>query len=47
VVGTRRVGASIEAERMLEDGIREVSEGLKQGADVFVEYLPSDGGNQR
>jgi hypothetical protein len=39
--------ASIEAERMLEDGIREVSEGLNQGVDVFVEHLPSDGGNQR
>lgn len=31
---------SIEAEKMLEDAISELSEALKQGIDVFVERLP-------
>jgi hypothetical protein len=31
---------SIEAEKMLEDAVGELSEALKQGIDVFVEHLP-------
>ena len=31
---------SIEAEKMLEDALGELSEALKQGIDVFVEHLP-------
>ncbi len=31
---------SVEAEKMLEDGIGELTEALKQGVEVFVEKLP-------
>jgi hypothetical protein len=31
---------SVEAEKMLEDGIRELTDALKCGIDVFVEKLP-------
>jgi serine/threonine protein kinase len=31
---------SVEAEKMLEDGIRELTEALKRGVEVFVEKLP-------
>ena len=31
---------SVEAEKMLEDGIRELTDALKRGAEVFVEKLP-------
>jgi hypothetical protein len=31
---------SIEAEKMLEGAIGELTEALKQGIDVFVEHLP-------
>lgn len=34
---------SIEMERMLQDGIAELAQGLKQGVDVFVEHLPDEG----
>ena len=33
---------SIEMERMLQDGIAELAQGLKQGVDVFVEHLPDE-----
>jgi hypothetical protein len=36
---------SVEAEKILEDGIRELSEALKQGVDVFVEHLPASRNN--
>jgi len=35
---------SIEMEKMLQDGIAELSQNLKQGIDVFVEHLPADEG---
>jgi len=35
---------SVEMEKMLQDGIAELSENLKQGVDVFVEHLPADEG---
>jgi serine/threonine protein kinase len=31
---------SVEAEKMLEDAVRELSDALRQGVDVFVEHLP-------
>jgi hypothetical protein len=31
---------SVEAEKMLEDGIRELTDALKRGVEVFVEKLP-------
>ena len=36
---TAAVG-SIEAEKLLEDAVRELTEALKQGIDVFIEHLP-------
>ena len=36
---TATVG-SIEAEKLLEDAVSELTEALKQGIDVFVEHLP-------
>jgi hypothetical protein len=36
---TAAVG-SIDAEKMLQDALGELSEALKQGIDVFVEHLP-------
>jgi serine/threonine protein kinase len=36
---TAAVG-SIEAEKLLEDAVRELTEALRQGIDVFVEHLP-------
>ena len=36
---TEAVG-SIEAEKLLEDAVSELTEALKQGIDVFVEHLP-------
>ena len=35
---------SIEMENLLQDGIAQLSENLKQGVDVFVEHLPADEG---
>ncbi len=35
---------SVEMEKMLQDGIAELSQNLKQGVDVFVEHLPADEG---
>jgi len=31
---------SVEAEKMLEDGVRDLSEALKAGVDIFVEKQP-------
>jgi len=31
-------------EKMLQDGIAELSQNLKQGVDVLVEHLPADEG---
>ena len=36
---TAAVG-SIDAEKMLQDALGELSEALKQGIDVFVKHLP-------
>lgn len=36
---TAAVG-SIEAEKLLEDAVRELTEALKRGIDVFIEHLP-------
>jgi hypothetical protein len=36
---------SVEMEKMLQDGIAELSQNLKQGVDVFVEHLPADEGS--
>src|SRR6266567_2612115 len=35
---------SVEMEKMLQDGIAELSQNLKQGVDVLVEHLPADEG---
>jgi hypothetical protein len=35
---------SVEMENMLQDGIAQLSQNLKQGVDVFVEHLPADEG---
>lgn len=32
---------SVEAEKMLEDGVGELSEALKRAVDIFVEHLPA------
>ena len=32
-------------EKILQDGIVELSENLEQGVDVFVEHLPADEGS--
>ncbi len=32
---------SAEAEKMLEDAVRELSDALRQGIDVFIEHLPA------
>jgi len=34
-----RVG-SVEAEKMLDDGVRELTDALKRGVEVFVDKLP-------
>ena len=34
------VVGSIEAEKLLEDAVRELTEALKRGIDVFIEHLP-------
>jgi hypothetical protein len=34
------LAGSIEAEKMLEAGVDELSAALKQGIDVFVEHVP-------
>jgi hypothetical protein len=34
-----RVG-SVEAEKMLDDGVRELTDALKCGVEVFVDNLP-------
>jgi hypothetical protein len=34
---------SVEAERMLEDGVRDLADSLREGIDVFVEQLPDAG----
>ena len=36
---TATVG-SIEAEKLLEDAVSEITDALKQGIDVLVEHLP-------
>jgi serine/threonine protein kinase len=36
---------SVEAEKMLDDGILQLSEAVTQGVDIFVEYLPSASGD--
>jgi len=36
---------SVETEKILQDGIAELSQNLKQGVDVFVEHLPADEGS--
>lgn len=36
---------SVEMEKILQDGIVELSENLEQGVDVFVEHLPADEGS--
>ena len=41
---TATVG-SIEAEKLLEDAVSELTEALKQGIDVFVEHLPDPVGD--
>jgi len=35
-----RVG-SVEAEKMLEEAVRELADALKQGVDAFIEHLPA------
>lgn len=35
---------SVEAERMLDDGVRELANAVKQGVEVFVDRLPDLGG---
>jgi serine/threonine protein kinase len=34
---------SVEAERMLEEGVRELADALREGIDVFIEQLPGAG----
>jgi hypothetical protein len=36
---------SVEAEKMLEEGVDELSNALKEGVDAFVEHLPDEPGN--
>jgi hypothetical protein len=31
---------SVEAEKMLDDGVRELRDALKRGVEVFVDKLP-------
>ncbi len=33
---------SVQMEKMLQDGIAELAQGLKQGVEAFVEHLPAD-----
>jgi Protein kinase domain len=33
---------SVEMEKMLQDGVTELAQGLKQGVEAFVEHLPTD-----
>jgi len=41
--GSAPVG-SVEAEKLLETGVSELSAALKQGIDIFVENLPTTPG---
>jgi serine/threonine protein kinase len=34
----------VEMEKMLQDGVAELAQGLKQGVEAFVEHLPADEG---
>ena len=33
---------SVELEKMLQDGVAELAQGLRQGVEAFVEHLPAD-----
>lgn len=35
---------SVEAEKMIDDGVRQMTEALKQGVEVFIEQLPDASG---
>jgi hypothetical protein len=33
---------SVESEKMLQEGVAELAQGLQQGVEAFVEHLPAD-----